>query len=201
MSELFPDMKRIFKKPVKHGKASIDHRTVTKLESVMSAWDIDAYCRPGTYCRLIVDGRLWMSDTQMEHRTNYEVVREARGNVLIAGLGIGMILQPILKKPEVKRVIVIEKYTDVITLVKPTLKSKKVALVEGDIYEWLPEKGTKFDAIYFDIWAEQSTDCLKEMTKLHRRFRPFMAKDGWINSWRRDELRAQKRRDSRQYGW
>ena len=193
MRQTFPDMKTIFKKPVSHGLARIDHRTVTRHESAMSAMHPGEYCGEGTYCRLVVDGCLWMSDTSMEHRTNWEVVHEARGNVLIAGLGLGMILHPILEKPEVTHVTVVEKYKDVIALVRPTVPNKKLTLIEGDIYEWLPEKGAKFDAIYFDIWAEQSTDCLEEMKKLHLRFRSFKAKDGWMESWRRDELRAQKR--------
>ena len=141
-----------------------------------------------------------MSDTSMEHSTNWDVVHEARGHVLIAGLGLGMILHPILAKKEVLSVTVIEKYADVISLVGPSVKHDKLTIIEGDIYEWKPAKGTKYETIYFDIWAEQSTDCLEDMRKLHFRFRPYKIKEGWMNSWRRDELKAQKRRDDRN-GW
>jgi hypothetical protein len=112
---MFPAMIEIFKEPVAHGIAKIDHLTVDRFQSVMSAWEPAAYCPPGTYACLRVNGRLMMSDTRMEHYTNYKVVREARGNVLIAGLGLGMILHPILAKKEVLSVTVIEKYADVIS--------------------------------------------------------------------------------------
>jgi len=68
----------------------------------------DTYIRPGRYARLHVGHVLMMSDTDMERRSNVQVVQQARGHVLIAGLG--MILHPILAKPEVTRVTVVEKY-------------------------------------------------------------------------------------------
>ena len=137
-----------------------------------------------------------MSDTRMEHVTNYRVVQEARGNVLIAGLGLGIILHPILAKNEVLSVTVIEKYADVIALVSPTVKNDKLTIIQGDIYEWKPVKGTKYDTLYFDIWADSTTDKLEEMRKLHLRFKPYKVKEGWMNSWRRDILKADKRRYS-----
>ena len=190
----FPAMIEIFKEPVAHGIAKIDHHTVDRFQSAMSAWEPAAYCPAGTYACLRVNGRLMMSDTRMEHYTNYKVVREARGNVLIAGLGLGMILHPILAKKEVLSVTVIEKYADVIALVGPTVKHNKLTIIERDIYEWKPAKGTKYDCIYFDVWADQSTDDLEDMRKLHLRFRSYKIKDGWMNSWRRDILKAEKRR-------
>ena len=57
-----------------------------------------------------------MSDTPNERLWNREAVRRAHGHVLIAGLGIGMILPPILIKPEVKRVVIVEKELEVIDL-------------------------------------------------------------------------------------
>ena len=194
---MFPKMTEIFKKPVAHGIAKIDHYTVDKFAAVMSAWDPGSYCPPGTYACLRVDGRLMMSDTRMEHVTNYRVVQEARGNVLIAGLGLGIILHPILAKNEVLSVTVIEKYADVIALVSPTVKNDKLTIIQGDIYEWKPVKGTKYDTLYFDIWADSSTDKLEEMRKLHLRFKPYKVKEGWMNSWRRDILKAEYRRENR----
>jgi hypothetical protein len=162
--------------------------------------DPESYVPAGKYAKLIIGGRLVMSDTRMEHSTNYEIVRKSKGHVLIAGLGLGMILHPILTKPEVLSVTVIEKCADVIALIGPTVKHPKLTIIEGDIYEWKPAKGTKYDTIYFDVWSEQSTDDLEDMRKLHMRFRPYQVKEGWMNSWRRDILKANKRRDDRN-GW
>ena len=199
MSSTFPLMVEIIPEST-YGIASVEHFTVSEAESRFSSLRVGGYVPSGRYAKLKVNGCLMMSDTSMEHSTNWDVVHEARGHVLIAGLGLGMILHPILAKKEVAHVTVIEKYADVISLVGPSVKHDKLTIIEGDIYEWKPAKGTKYETIYFDIWAEQSTDCLEDMRKLHFRFRPYKIKEGWMNSWRRDELKAQKRRDDRN-GW
>jgi len=196
----FPSMVEILP-PAEYGIAKIDHYEVSAFESRMSSMRRgDGYCPEGKYARLLVGGRLMMSDTRMEHMTNYNFVRNARGNVLVAGLGLGMILHPILDKESVTSVTVIEKYADVIVLVGPTVQHPKLNIINADIYEWKPAKGTKYDCVYFDIWSEQSTDTLEDMKKLHLRFRSFKASDGWIESWRRDYLKAAKRSDKRR-GW
>jgi hypothetical protein len=199
MSSVFPKMVEIVPE-AQIGIASVEHFDVSQAASRFSALRIGNYVPAGRYAKLKVNGFLVMSDTSMEHQTNWEFVDEARGNVLVAGLGLGMILHPVLAKPEVLSITVIEKHADVISLVGPTVTNPKLTILNADIYEWKPEKGAKFDTLYFDIWAEQSTDTLEDMRKLHMRFRSFKAKDGWMNSWRRDELRARKRSDQRR-GW
>jgi spermidine synthase len=180
------------------GVAAIEHFEVSeqasRFSSIRGATD---YVPAGKYARLSVHGQLMMTDTPMEHMTNYEFVRKANGDVLVAGLGLGMILHPIMESDKILSVTVVEKYADVIALVSPTVQHPKLTIVNADIYEWKPAKGTKFDTIYFDIWAEQSTDTLEDMKKLHLRFRSCKSKDGWMDSWRRDYLKYQKQRDNR----
>lgn len=199
MNDTFPAMTEILP-PAEHGLAKIDHYEVSKWESQMSSLRGGlSYCYEGKYARLLVGGRLMMSDTRMEHMTNYEVVRMARGNVMVAGLGLGMILHPILSKESVTSVTVVEKYADVIALVGPSVQHPKLTIVNADIFSWKPAKGTKFDCLYFDIWADQSTDDLESMRKLHCRFRPYKHVDGWMESWRRNYLKAQKRSNRRRW--
>lgn len=160
----------------------------------------------GRYAQLFVGDTLMMSDTPMERTSNYGVVQNARGHVLIAGLGLGMILHPILAKPEVTRVTVVEKYEDVAKLVGPTLPHQdKLDLVVGDILTWAPPKGTKYDTIYFDIWPTIDPDNLPQMARLHRRFASRKTPGAWMDSWKRDELQARKRREARNapvsWGW
>lgn len=183
------------------GIAAVEHFEVNKTDAMISGFRIGEYVSPGMYARLRVNGRLMMTDTRMEHMTNYKFVRRARGNVLVAGLGLGMILHPVLEDEEVTSVTVIEKYADVIALVGPTVKHSKLTIIHADVYEWKPAKGTKFDTIYFDIWAEQSTDTLKDMAKLHMRFRPYKTLDAWMESWRRDSLKSKKRQQRNGGRW
>lgn len=198
------------------GAFKISHFEIGK-PTLRMALGKEPHITPGKYVQLVqMDGnffnRIWMSDTDNEQSTNRGVVLNAKGDVLIAGLGIGMILLPIMRKPEVKSVTVIEKYQEVFDLVVPHLKgaiSKAMAERPGDpsfsvevadIYTWEPPKGKKWDCIYFDIWGDQSTDCLKEMTKLKRRFARRKREGGWMGCWREGHLRLSLARE-RHSGW
>lgn len=183
MSLGFPEMAKILK-PSRRGVAEISHYTLSKLD-VLRELIHGGPVEEGTVAVLRVAGRTMMSDTRHEKLTNCEIKREARGNVLIAGLGIGMILHPILAKPEVKTVTVIEKEGDVLGLVAPSLPQNKLILVHADIFEWRPPDNEKYDCIYFDIWADGSDDLAKiERRKLAARFRKYKAADGWMKSWK-----------------
>lgn len=60
---------------------------------------------PGKYVRLHVNGQLMMSDTPMERITNSGFLHAASGRILIAGLGIGLIIRPIIRSPKVKQIV------------------------------------------------------------------------------------------------
>lgn len=93
--------------PAKRGEAEIRHFVIDEAMAQFSRLR-EAATRgreqaadPGTYAQLFVKGGLVMSDTQMERDSNEDFVRYARGDVLIAGLGLGMILLPLLAKKSV----------------------------------------------------------------------------------------------------
>jgi spermidine synthase len=204
---MFTDMTEVVPEGQK-GLAKIEHFEVSKADAafarIRSMAHPDEYVEEGRYVRLYIGSTLMMTDTVMERGSNARVVHRSVGNVLIAGLGVGLILVPILAKKEVKSVTVVEKYRDVIDLVEPPLLkvkgSKKLKVVEADIFEWKPEKGTKFDVIYFDIWPNICTDALPEMAKLHRKFSRFKVMGGWMDSWQRAKLQYQKSHE-RRMGW
>jgi predicted membrane-bound spermidine synthase len=153
----------------------------------------------GEYVRLVVDGELMMSDTNMEKLSNEEFVANAHGHVLIAGLGIGLVLWNIMGKMEsgeVKSVTILEKSADVIKLVGKKFRHRNIKILNADVFEWVPPAGAKYDVIYFDIWPNVSSDNLPEMTMLHRRFNKYLSKQpkAWMGSWMRDYTRRMKRK-------
>lgn len=190
------------------GHVAVDHFTVSEQESRFTALQgARGYVPAGRYARLKIHNHTVMSDTEYEHKTNHGVVSAARGSVLIAGLGLGMVLLPILRKREVRRVVVVEKEPNVIAIVESAIRNavttaqgSKLTVIHGDIFEWRPATGTKFTTVYFDIWADQSTDELQTMARLHRGFRKYVADGGWIDSWNREWLRYQ-RGVERRSGW
>lgn len=159
----------------------------------------------GKYVRLHVNGKLMMSDTAMERRTNRSFIEFATGRVLIAGLGVGLIIQNIIDKEDVTEIVVIEKYQDVIDVVEPRITHPKLKIICADIFKYDMPKTEKFDTIYFDIWPDISTHNLNEMTLLHRKYRKNkISKDSFMDSWLRDflrERRKKEKRESRRYGW
>ncbi|KKL87994.1 hypothetical protein LCGC14_1929150 [marine sediment metagenome] len=160
----------------------------------------------GLYTKLSNNGVSWgnttqMTDTPMERRTNLKFMRKAHGDILIGGLGIGLIIAPLLCKgigKGVDSIRVVESSPDVIKLVKPHLdkldKHGKLEVIEGDVMEYWTDD--RFNVVYFDIWTNITADNLPEMSKLHRRWAHRMDKsdpDRWLSSWRHKDCQRHAR--------
>jgi len=186
----------------KKGEAEIRHFVIdahlaafSRLRAVVTRGREGA-AKAGTFAQLFVGGSLVMSDTEHERQSNWDLLRESHyGDILIAGLGLGMVLLPILARGNVKSVTVIEKSRDAIDLVEPHIReaagadADKLTVIHADIFEWKPPRGARYHTIYFDIWGDINTDHLKEMRQLHQKFRRRKVKGGWMSSWLYDELR------------
>lgn len=192
----FPAMHTIVPEGVS-GNCRIRHFEISPRDSQMTSIRAmvnpgrQEYIATGKYAQLLVGGGVMMSDTQMEQDSNRRVVQAATGNVLIAGLGLGMILHPMAAKPEVTSITVLELSPDVIKLVGHTVPAK-VQVIEADVFTWQPPRGVKYDTIYFDIWPDITTDNLVEMRKLHQRYGCRKTALGWMNSWMRQQLLRRK---------
>ena len=177
------------------GDFKLEHFEITeealRLEKIRSIFnrnrDFDGQ-EPGNSVRLKYKDTVLMSDTQMERNTNSWFVYKAHGDILIGGLGIGLIILPILNRPEVKSITVIEKYQEVIKLVVPQLHfNYKVTIINDDIFKWYPPKDIKYNVIYFDIWNSICSDHYSEMKTLRRRFGRKLDRSDpncWMDCWR-----------------
>jgi hypothetical protein len=192
MAEIVPEGQR--------GGARVYHTTFDATSAASASYVGGRYVStpPGTYASLLVTTEsghpeCMMSDLGYERSTCLEVVRRAHGEVLIAGLGLGMILHPILMKPDVRRVTVVEKYRDVVDLIAPTLpETDRLAIIIADIFAWRPPRASRYDVVWFDIWPDVAPTRLAEMARLHRRFSRYLNRRDpgcWMDSWHRDETR------------
>jgi hypothetical protein len=158
------------------GKWRIEKFTITdrgsELATLRSLWqDGRGSICPGTYTKLVCEGRgIVMSDTPDEMRDHADAVRHARGYVLINGLGLGMVLGAILKKPDVERVTVVELDADVIALVGPHYACDRLEIVNASAFDYEPPRGSRYGAVWHDIWDEICADNLPQMTKLKRKY-------------------------------
>lgn len=154
---------------------------------------------PGKYTKLTRDGKIVMSDTPAEMGDLSPLKWNAKGKVLIHGLGLGCAVDLCMGLPDVEAVTVIEVSADVIKLVAPTLKKKygdRLTIIEADAYTWKP-KGVKFDSVWSDIWDDICSDNLPEMKKL--RFM-WARRTTWHGFWCKLECMRAKRMSFESYG-
>lgn len=173
----------------KSGDWTVEKFIVSKkdadFERMRSIFNGGRFVPEGTYTALKYNGYTIMSDTPDEIRDHLSVISYATGNVLINGLGLGMVLNACLKKLEVTHVTVIEISEDVISLVGDHYKNMhgdRLSIVHENAFEYKPPKGTRYDTVWHDIWSNICADNLKEMHQLHRKYGRFA---DWQGSWGR----------------
>ena len=132
-------------------------------------------------CTLHVDGVPVMSDTPQEREQAQEFVDNARGHVLVAGLGLGWVLHAV--KDKVRSLTVIEKSADVIRLVGHTANCALIGL--ADIWDWSPGH-LRYDTIWLDIWDKSPSG--EEVESLKAHVRPWLAPGGWMGAWQQKEV-------------
>lgn len=167
----------------------------------------------GKYTRLLVGGRVMMTDTPHEKNTNemflkkLHQVQSDQVDVLIAGLGLGMVLLPALLGGGIGSVVVLENNLNVKTAVEPQLReylSKRNPLAESkllvlheDVFEWEPKDDYRWDVIYFDIWPGICVDSLGEIARLKEKYESRLCLEtegAWMGAWMEDLLQDQATR-------
>src|SRR5690349_4219937 len=78
-----------------------------RTEAPNKLWDMEETSEP------------MMSDTLYERQTNQIFLDSAKGDVLILGLGIGLIVYPIMNKANVTSIKIVELHQEVIDLILP----------------------------------------------------------------------------------
>jgi len=137
----------------------------------------------GTYTGLFQGPELIMSDTHDEYRDLWPMLWEAKGRILINGLGLGYCTQACLMLPGVEHATVIEISPDVIALVAPHYQEMfgdRLTIINADAYEWSPPKGERYDAVWHDIWGDISSANVEGMKRLHRK---YGRRTAWQGSW------------------
>jgi hypothetical protein len=146
-----------------------------RMRATFSFSSFGRYVSAGTYTALRRGGTMVMSDTRDEIRDQWEILH-ASGDVLINGLGLGVVARGCLLNPKVTSVTVVELSRDVIMLVEPWLKeiAKKantpLTIIQADALTWQPPKGKRWGMVWHDIWDNICGDNLDDMHRLHRKY-------------------------------
>lgn len=104
---------------------------------------------------------IWMSLNPNEIITMKKPIEEAKGNMLVVGLGLGYFAYMASIKDDVKSVTIIEKDPNIISLfnenILPCFKNKdKIKIINDDALKYLDKLGnsSNFDGVFFDIWHD-----------------------------------------------
>jgi hypothetical protein len=126
----------------------------------------------------------WMSTSMLEIESHAWHLHCSKGNVLIAGLGMGMFLHAVAAKDDVEKVVVLEIDPDVIALFKLSTgfekwpHNNKITLLNTDALS--PDTagdvrsafdGKRADYLYVDIWpvfpAVEAPEDTRKMAAIH----------------------------------
>ena len=160
------------------------------LDKLVVLYDNDITRRHGNNLYSVV-----MSSDTIEHQSCKVFNDSAYGDVMIAGLGIGMVIIPLLHNPKVTRITVYEKYQNIIDMVKPQLDAyieknnltNNLHIICRDINN--PDYSLpQHNVIWIDIWNEMSSPKRqRDMKLLIRKYRKQLKKKGVIKWWGEEE--------------
>lgn len=115
--------------------------------------------KPYKYLSVSEGDDIWMCVTPHEMETMEPSINEARGNVLVFGLGLGYYPFMISRKSNVNSITIIEKDIRVISLFKkyilPQFPNKeKITIIEEDAFSYLKKNDieNKFNYSFVDLW-------------------------------------------------
>lgn len=112
---------------------------------------IDHYC--GLFDFNFPD-RPIMSNSEEDSAFALMAIGKARGDILVTGLGLGILSFAIMRKENVISIDVVEKYQEVIDLIAPQVPfNEKVNIICNDIMDFVPTK--TYDVIIINTVCEE----------------------------------------------
>jgi hypothetical protein len=118
-----------------------------------------------------------MSITPMELESQSHHAFAAHGDVLIGGLGMGVLAYNVAQKPEVSKVTVIERDASIIAMLKvvaeawPDAWRSKVRIIHGDAFATTEAAPCSYDVALFDIWPMVGdTNLRPDLQRLETRY-------------------------------
>ena len=132
-----------------------------------------------------------MSSNLFERLTNQNFIDTAKGDVIIFGLGLGLIIFPLLEDDEVTSITVIDKSVDIIDNIGPIIKkydvNDKLTIINGDVFTYYQQlNDAKFDVAYFDYWNIVDSTIYNDMETLKELYKNNIKETGQIMYWYED---------------
>ncbi len=141
------------------------------------------------YPAVLENNREWMLITPNEIETMEKPIKEANGDVLTYGLGLGYYAYMISMKETVKTVTIVEKDKEIIELfnkyILPQFKYKdKIKIINMDAFEYF-KKDIYYDFVFVDIWHDPS-----DGIDLYLKFKSLEKKNIKYSYWIEDTIKC-----------
>lgn len=96
----------------------------------------------------------WMVDDPPHWRAMEIYAKHSEGNVLCAGLGLGLVMQAMKGNRNIKSLVVVENSENVVRLVEPQLPIlPEFTIILDDFYHFIEIDYTQWDTIIVDLWV------------------------------------------------
>jgi spermidine synthase len=120
-----------------------------------------------------------MTDNEFELLTNKEFLDNANGDILIIGLGFGLIVFPLLNDENITSITIVEKEQDIIEFVGNKIKetdfNNKVTIINDNANSFYNSTNIQtYDYIYIDYWTELQIEQFNEMELMNILYSPFL---------------------------
>lgn len=130
---------------------------------------------------LWINDYLWMWDIPVERRYQKQIASGASGDVLVAGYGLGMVQEYLMKNPNVTSVVTVEMIPEVIDECGRFYGKIHGKTEIGDFFDLTEDK--KFDCVIGDVWEEILPEFLDDYKKLKTKALRLLKKDGKYFGW------------------
>ena len=129
----------------------------------------------------------WMSITPNEIKTMEPAIENAKGNIVVFGLGLGYYVFMTSLKDEVKSITIIENDINIINIFKENLlplfpNKEKISIIHDDALEVI-KKPLPYDFAFVDLWhsVEDGFDFFLKFKKQEKN-NPNVAFNYWLNN-------------------
>lgn len=130
-----------------------------------------------------------MSNHETELVTNQKFIDNAKGDVLIFGLGLGLIVFPLLEDNDIKSIDIVEIDKSLISIIEPIIKKKdihnKVRIIHGDVetYHLFESNQRMYDTIYFDTWFDPIKAVEEQIRLYYFYYSTWLKNNGYMDAW------------------
>lgn len=141
------------------------------------------------FIHLKSDGNIISRDTEGEREIRKSIASKMSGNVLIVGLGLGVINEYLSHATNVTVIEINQSVIDLIQKEYPE-RLKNVTVICDDFYNFVKNTKTKFNSIYGDIFAFTKPGDIASYEKFEEAAKTILSKNGYIDGRAKEAYKA-----------